>query len=144
MSFFTSEGVAVAAGYDQADRFLTDVRRHEWPIYPLRHANGRHLYGAAELAIAAVVHRLICFGVPAAKIGPVLRRINHETLAAAVDRVAGGEERQLVIVISAFAGDPTDAATAVHSYRDAADILENEGDALLIDLTDFARGFVVC
>ena len=140
---FISKDLARYAAYPCVEAFQVDLRRHHWPLRPVKRIQGKNRYAFPEAVLAHVISVLRNMGISASSVAAILDRLDQIAFKQALDKFEANlvEEVILTLPYSRYfePDDEGDLATVHTSIVSAHETLD-EMDAVFIRLTDIAQG----
>ena len=140
---FISRDLARYAGYSCVEAFQLDLRRHKWPLAPMKRLKGKYRYALSEAVLAYVISVLRHMGISASSVAAILDRLDQIAFKQALDEFEANlvEEVILTLPICRYS-EPDDECNleTVHTSIVSAHETLDEIDALYIRLTDISQG----
>jgi len=139
---YVSSDLARYAAYPDVVSFQVDVRRHRWPLRPVRRIQGRNRYSLAEAVTAHTISVLRHMNVPSSSIKTLLDRVDQAAFRAALDEFEAQQCDQIILTIPCARYFEPDDATDLHtvhtSVKSALETLA-ELDAIFINLSEISQ-----
>ena len=138
---FISRDLARYAGYSCVEAFQLDLRRHKWPLAPMKRLKGKYRYALSEAVLAYVISVLRHMGISASSVAAILDRLDQIAFRQALDEFEANlvEEVILTLPISRyFEPDDERKFETVHRSVRSANKTLSEVNAVYVRLTDFA------